>query len=527
MWNAPRAYTLEDYLAAARRQAGWIAGPTLFGLVAAVVTAFLWPDRYVSEARLRVLPPQVPERLVPRPGTLSMPDRVTSITQTVLSRNTLRNIIQTFDLYREERAKGPIEDVIEAMRRDISIGAVHEGSVGRVPAFGIAFGYGNRHEAQRVVRDLANRLIDEGRRGQQRQASQTVAFLEAQAGEARAELEAVEAKTASVRAGLHRAAGASTAVSQVETKLSGLRASETRVEQERILLDTELDLLENQRTRERSRPPTAPVPRETRGTASPAEVEAARIRAQIDLLLTRYTDRHPDLPPLRLRLSALERSLSAATRPAAATPTVEAPPVSTVNLDQQIVRLRAKIRAKEAESRAIARELAEASGRLAGIQEVARAEPAATREDSVVSREQDNALRRYEDVRRRLAQAREAEAVDALMQGETLELLDAPTLPDTPSSPVRPAIIGAGVMLGVILGCALAAIRESRDTRLETAKDITASSGLEVLVTVPLLEDPRAVRRRHRIAVVAWSSAVMLGVAMMSAAVLYYRSTRI
>ncbi|MBY0370132.1 hypothetical protein K2X33_05560, partial [bacterium] len=111
-----RALDVEDYIDIVRRHRSLILAPMLAGLVISVVVAFLWPDTYLSQASIRVLPPQIPEGLMTMPLTVDMGQRVNQMTQSILSRATLTNIINTHSLYPRERKRLPIEDIIENMR---------------------------------------------------------------------------------------------------------------------------------------------------------------------------------------------------------------------------------------------------------------------------------------------------------------------------------------------------------------------------------------------------------------------------
>ena len=51
-----RELDVADYVDILRRHWMWIAGPAFAGLVISVVTAFLWPDTYVSYAVMRIVP---------------------------------------------------------------------------------------------------------------------------------------------------------------------------------------------------------------------------------------------------------------------------------------------------------------------------------------------------------------------------------------------------------------------------------------------------------------------------------------
>src|SRR5579862_3222248 len=116
-----RALDVEDYIDIVRRHKGWIFGPFLFTLVASVVGVYLYPDSYVSQEVIKIVPQQVPQNMVQSAINQQMSDRINSMAQSILSRTTLTSIIQSFNLYQRERSRMPIEDVIEEMKKNIQI----------------------------------------------------------------------------------------------------------------------------------------------------------------------------------------------------------------------------------------------------------------------------------------------------------------------------------------------------------------------------------------------------------------------
>src|SRR5262249_51242399 len=144
------------YIDIARRHKSWIFGPFLLTLVASVVGVYLWPDSYVSTALVRIVPQQVPENMVQSIVNQQMTQRINSMAQQILSRTTLTTIINNYGLYPRERARMPIEDIIEEMKtKKIQILPVTSlaggGDQRTLPAFGVQFSYENRYQAQRVV----------------------------------------------------------------------------------------------------------------------------------------------------------------------------------------------------------------------------------------------------------------------------------------------------------------------------------------------------------------------------------------
>src|SRR6266581_4669227 len=200
-----RALDVEDYVDIVRRHKGWIFGPFLFTLVASVVGVYLWPDSYLSQAVVKIVPQQVPENVVQSAINQQMNDRINSMSQTILSRTTLTTIINNFGLYQRERNSMPIEDLIEEMRKKISILPVTAlnaagGATGHtVPAFVVQFSYENRYLAQRVVQDLVSRFIDENIRNRSNASFQTTQFLKDEMDQAKKQLDDDETKLAQFR----------------------------------------------------------------------------------------------------------------------------------------------------------------------------------------------------------------------------------------------------------------------------------------------------------------------------------------
>src|SRR3984885_1283887 len=196
-----RALDLEDYIDIVRRHKGWIFGPFLFTLAASVVGVYLYPDSFVSQAVVKIVPQQVPQNMVQSAINQQMSDRINSMAQTILSRSVLTTIINSFGLYQRERSRMPIEDVIETMKKNVLIQPVASSTGGsdHLPAFAVSFSYENRLLAQRVVQDLVSRFIDENIRNRSNATFQTTQFIKDQLDDAKKELNAAEDKVASFR----------------------------------------------------------------------------------------------------------------------------------------------------------------------------------------------------------------------------------------------------------------------------------------------------------------------------------------
>jgi hypothetical protein len=88
-------------------------------------------------------------------------------------------------------------------------------------------------------------------------------------------------------------------------------------------------------------------------------------------------------------------------------------------------------------------------------------------------------------------------------------------------------MVSVGASVGLLLGLCVAGWREMRSRALRNVKDVTAYSDLPLLGSIPLIEGRAMVRRRKRLAWLAWSASGLAGVAVMSASVARYYISRL
>lgn len=538
-----RTLDVEDYIDIVRRRWSWLVAPTFGGLVAAVVVAFLWPDTYISMVSIQVTPPQVPDRLVPSNVSMEITQRINVMASNILSRPTLTNIIQTYNLYPQERSRRPLEDIIEQMRtRDISISPVtrvYGRSRQEVSVFRISFAYQDRLVAQKVAADLAGRFIEENIRTRSSQSVQATEFLKDQVQQAKRELDALENKLAEFRV---RHAGRLPdqlqsnlqAINAFQTQLSGVNDAISRIAQEKLLLESQIRIVKDQAA---FLTPAAAADGGASRNERLAEIERQILGLETALtgLRERYRESHPDVQRLEAQLAGLRKTRERLTEPqeplkAEETRTRRLPPEQMRALrsaEAATASLQSRIEAKNLELESRIRDQQQLQKLIKEYQARIETSPLVERDYADLTRNLELARTRYEDLMRKAAASEMATDLVSRGQGDRLELLEPASLPEKPAKPNRLMIVLLGTASALALGAFAVGAREMKDTSLKNLKDVRAYTKLAVLGTVPLLENDLVVRRKRRLTWLAWSAASILGLAAMAGSVLYYYSTRV
>lgn len=550
-----RPLDLEDYVDVARRHVGWIAGPVFAGIVASIVVALMLPNTYVSSAVMQIVPARISDQLVPSTINQQLTERITQMQGNILSRTSLSNIIQSPDLllYPKERATKPLEDVIEAMKsKDLHITIDTSASAGNKHAssFKISFAYSNRFKAQNTVQKLMTRFMDENQNAQRDNQNLMKDFFGDELAGAKADLEKANEDLAKFRmenAGRlpEQAQLNLTGLTSVQAQVSRIQDELNRITQQKLGIEQHITTLRANKDlllmMEKEAPDAlggGPVVRKNEDIlAANKQIEA--METQLSLLLQSFRETYPEIRDMRKRLGVMKRERDQKAlkyqqdlldeeqkpKPAATKkPTNYAAAKAQSDLDGQIdasltqlkaLDLQREFRLKEMEG--LNKEMADYRAKLA---QTSLLEAKYTDLKLATT----NASERFQETAKRSELTARSSDLISRKAGESLEVLDPPSLPVKPSNPNRPMIVGAGTAIAFMLGLALAGIQEAKDTSLKNLKDVRAYTNLPVLCSIPLLENTMLVKRKRRVAYLAWSAAVIVGIIAVCAAAFYYSS---
>jgi polysaccharide chain length determinant protein (PEP-CTERM system associated) len=540
---------VEDYIDMLRRYRSWIIGPMFAGLVLAVVVAFMWPDTYVSQAVMRITPQQVPENLIPSVVSTQMAERLNQMQQEILSRTSLQELIQrpSLDLYKRERQRLPLEDIIQDMRNKAIVIKMMDtptsgGERRFASAFMIQFSYTDRYKAQAVVRELVTKFTEQNVTVQRNQATLTTSFLNDELKSAKESMERLDAEILKFKnenqGRLPEQLPANIqAVQGLRMELNQINEAINRDNQEKMFQESTMQSLKNQASF------ISNNLEDTVGSQTTAVKNERLIRlnqaiqdgkSNLAALMQSFTADYPDIKAMQARLAALEKERDdlekqeveqAATAPADAGPRKVTNPQmqkSLQDVQAQISATQVRIQAATMDAEERTRQKAELEKQIVAVQSRIEMSPPLEQQYAALLRDSDLARQNYAEMIKRQEASETAQDLEEHKAGQNLEVLDPASLPEAPAEPNRLAIAGVGTMLGLMAGVVLAGGKEVKNTSLKNLKDIRAYTNLPVLSSIPLLENALLVRKKRRLFWLAWSSAIIIGSIAMSGSAYYY-----
>jgi polysaccharide chain length determinant protein (PEP-CTERM system associated) len=493
-----RTYTLDEILSLIALRRWLVLVPFALGVAAAPILARYAPERYRSEALILVIPQRVPDNYVKPTVSESIEQRLPSITDQILSRSRLERIIQEMDLYKNERARDVMENVVQKMRDDITTSAVGK----EVNSFRVSYVSHKAETAQKVTERLASLYIEQNLKDRASQADSTSQFLATQLEEAKRRLIEQEKKLEDYRrshAGQlpSQLQGNLQAIQNANLQLQSLNESTNRAQERRLLIERQIA-----DTQAVPLPP-AQLPMTT-SDVSPAASTAQQLelaRARRALFLQRYTPDHPEVRSLERTIDELVIRLESET-PTSATQAVPEKPITPAEAAQ-----RKKILDLQAELAVVDHQLTANRTEEASLKQIigayqAKVDIVPTRESELVELTRDYST--LQSAYANLLMKREDSVIAANLErrqiGEQFKLLDVASLPEKPYNQLqRLAAMASGAAVGLVLGLLVVGLLEYRDSSFKREEEVIKVVSLPVLALIPVMSsdrERRAARRR-------------------------------
>ncbi|MGA7241442.1 MAG: GNVR domain-containing protein [Bryobacteraceae bacterium] len=488
------------------------------------------PNVYQSETLIMVDPQKVPESYVKSTVTGDIRNRLGTLSQQILSATRLQKIIDTLNLYPEERKTLAREDLITKMRSEISTNIVGDfGGSQDLQAFKITYRGKDPRLVAQVTNQLATLFIDENWKAREQQATGTTEFLENQLQATRKDLEEQEAKLKDFRL---KHVGEMPEQETADLQILGQVQAQLQLEGEAVnRAENQKSLYESLMTQSApvvdTDPPDPDPGVQPAAAAAPTSgtkpvTQLSLDKARLDVLLKQYTPAYPDVKRLKKKIEDEEAQIAATETASAAVavPVPPPPPMKTADpvppsrpaekalstqghfnpiLQSQIRAANADIGKHKAEQERLAKLVASYRSKVDSI-------PIREQEIASLTRDYEMNKAHYAQLLDRELSAETATQLEIRQKGEKFEVLDTAQPAERPSSPNRKLIDAGGAIAGLGLGLILALATELLGMSITGAQDIVDASSLKVLGVIPVIETQRDRTMRRRRLVVAGAS---------------------
>jgi succinoglycan biosynthesis transport protein ExoP len=502
----PESFDLQRWLGAARRRYLYFLIPMLFGWLVVWGASWVIPPVYRSGTLILVEQPTMPKDYVTPNVTDDLQERLQSITQQILSRTRLLQIIDQVKIYGDGHSQMNPDEKVERMRKDIEIELVHDAHNDKITAFNVYYSARDPHLAQKVTSELTNLFINENVEVRQQQSEDTTQFLETQLETARNALSEQEERIRQFK-GQHVGEMPAQQTSNLAI-LNGLQSQLQNAEdalntakQQRIYLQT---LIDQYRTMQG----TVSTGGDTPQSLPAIDKELERLKTQQAEMSARYTDRHPDLRKLKDQIARTEKTRDAlvaelTTKNATTTDDGTKARASDLAPNSPIMQLQGQLHANQVEIASREHAIAELKTSLGEYQARLNQEPVREQQLADLTRGYDQSKASYDELLKKKNESEMATSMERLQQGERFRVLDPPGLPSKPDFPNRLKFCGMGLGVGLMLGLVVAGGFELMDDRMHSEQEIKDLLPVGIMVEIPEVlnfSDQQSSKRKTRFA---------------------------
>ncbi len=498
-----------------------IAAIVLLAVTAGLFVYVSQPEVYQSTASIIYQQQRINLTRSLADGGRNLEEMVKTVSQQVLSRNNLEEMIREFDLYPRMRQELPVEDVIEKMRqKDINVNM--ERNKGDV--FSVSFKGKDPRTVMRVTNALASEFIEVNLQLREERASETASYIQDELEMAKEKLNKQEARMRDYKQEHYnempqqRSANMSR-LNALQEQYQALQSNINELENTRFLISEQLEVREKLR---RKSADSGEVEAETdAGDGSGGSLAAARNRLQN--LLTRYKEEHPEVKRLKKRIEQLEArqqdtALSAEAGGSAGNPGSGG---ASVALNKRTAELRTQLKEINARLKDKRKEAEELKKKISKYEEWIAAAPAREAEWSELTRDYDELKEYHDELLAQSLAASASKSLESRQKGSQFKIVDSAYLPRTPVKGTFSKILLISLAMGGVVGCGVVLGLDFLDTSFKRASEIEAEIGMAVSCALPLIVT-EAEQRRARLKGIAWYFVLALWLAGFAAAAVYF-----
>ena len=481
---ASRLSKSEDRVATSRRLKVILVS-ALAALLAGFLISFAFSPRYTSKSLVLMERPTGPAGSGKPGSTASVRDRMLTLQREVLSRSQLQALVNRHS----DMASGgkSVDDVIDQIQGAVSVteaptagssaSSSNPSAKSDAAGFYVRFTANNPRDAQQICSEITSMLLEENLKNSEQAALGTSDFFSRQLDAAKSNLDETDKKLAAFKS-LY----AGQLPSDVENNLKVLGG-----------LNSQLDAVTWQLNRaQQDKSYAESVLAQQLASwksfrislnSDNLEQQLAALKTQLVTLQARYTDDHPDVIKLKSDIAELDAKQKEMNPPPDQTGAADAngkaePP--------EILQLRQEIDQNEVFIAKATREQKQLGQMISVYQSRLTLSPKVEEEYKQLTRDNETAYKIYDSLLLKKSDSQIQAGLEYQQQGEQMRLLDAASLPGSPSFPIRWKFAACGLGAGLAFGIGIAIWLELRHKATHNDGELPARSDRPMLTPIPM-----------------------------------------
>ncbi|BAN35155.1 hypothetical protein SCD_n01328 [Sulfuricella denitrificans skB26] len=535
---------LKDYLVALRRRKKQILTTMSILAVISVLVALLLPPVYRSSATILIEEQEIPAELVRSTITSYADQRLQVISQHVMTRANMMQIIEKYNLYPQQRQRETTEEILDRMRKDIKFNMLSADVIDKrsgqktmaAIAFTLAYDGETAAGAQKVANELTTLYLNENLKSRQQKTSETSMFLSEEADRVSEHISEIETKLAVFK---EKNQGRLPELTGLNMQMRDRTDSEVmEVDRQLNVLDERKIYLEGQLVQMKPNSPMMSasgerifdsderlktlqaqyvslsgiysanhpdvikmrremqaLKKETGGDGDMQEQakQLTRMRSDLATMRDKYADDYPDVVKLKKAIAALEESHKKTVANGSDAPKFKQPE------NPAYISMQTQLEATLSEMKTLRTKRNDLKEKMASYVSRLEQAPQVEREYLDLGRDHENSIRRYQEIKAKLMEAEVAQQMEKDSKGERFSLIDPAQLPEKPTSPNRPAILLLGMILSLGGGIAYAGVLESMDSSIKSSKILAGLLDAPLLSVIPYMDNAEDRRKKTKL----------------------------
>ncbi len=513
---------IKFYIEMAIRRKWYIIFPLAISIMVSFAVYKYLPKIYRATTLVLVQPQIVPDSYVRSTISASLGDRLTTISQEILSGTRLEKVINAFNLYPDLRNRVPIEELIGIMKKSIDVTLQTGSSRGAQNTFSISYEGRDPQTVMEVVNQLASMFIEENVKAREQQAESTSIFLGKELSNIENQLIAKEAEIKHFRernmGKLPQQLDANLRIlERLQQQVTNIHTSIKAAEDRSLIFQNQIDQL---------RKPTPSqifrnVPREQRVIGEeilpertpddPVINQWNLLKRELNAARSKYTENHPDVIDLKRKISNLEpavkeilekqkalkedrqKEMRARQEKAGVQGKISLEGMESIDpaTDRLITQYHEQYTTSLLEAERLKGEEKKLNTEILLYQKRIEDTPKLEQELTLLNRDYDLLKSTYQSLKDKKLQSQMAENYEKKHLGGQFKILDPARYPEKPVKPDRDRILLMGAFFGLVAGLGLAWFRESLDESFHSEEELEADLGLPLLATLPNLSEER------------------------------------